>query len=280
MIKKDPAFLFYPKDWLQGTSNLMPEEKGVYIDLLSHQHQNGDLPNDTKRLARMVGLSESEFIKIWEVLKDKFKLNFGKRLVNQKLNEVTNERRSKSATKKITGTFASVIRLSDAPNDIKEKIKNSFNYEDFLETPTNLLTVSLTNWFSDCLKSIVNANGIVTKDKIEGVGERKGFSQMPIATDKIFDILPSGQISSAIELIKITQQKDISNIEIISLWEVFKIQYLTGNKFYESIDKVYNHFNNWAKSQKFSNGQQSINGSHSGDKLGTSEARVKTARTW
>jgi len=61
MSKKDPAFLFYPKDWISGTSEMLPNEKGIYIDLLCYQHQNSDLPNDTKRLSRIVGLGHDEF---------------------------------------------------------------------------------------------------------------------------------------------------------------------------------------------------------------------------
>jgi uncharacterized protein YdaU (DUF1376 family) len=39
--KKDPAFLFYPKDWITGTAFLTKTQKGIYIDLLCLQHQKG-----------------------------------------------------------------------------------------------------------------------------------------------------------------------------------------------------------------------------------------------
>jgi len=60
-MSKDPAFLFYPKDWLSGTAEYMPDEKGVYIDLLCHQHQKGSLPSDTERLARIILAIEDEY---------------------------------------------------------------------------------------------------------------------------------------------------------------------------------------------------------------------------
>lgn len=41
---KDPAVLFYTKDWLVDTMGMTYEEKGIYIDLLCLQHQNGHLP--------------------------------------------------------------------------------------------------------------------------------------------------------------------------------------------------------------------------------------------
>lgn len=40
---KDPAFLFYPKDFLTGVSDLTMEERGQYITLLCLQHQKGRL---------------------------------------------------------------------------------------------------------------------------------------------------------------------------------------------------------------------------------------------
>ena len=109
MVNKDPAFLFYSKDWIQGTAKLMPEEKGVYIDLLAHQHQDGDLPNDTKRLARIAGMSEIDFLPIWDNIKNKFKDNGNNRLVNRKLTELMTERSEKGLKNKIIGDRKSVV---------------------------------------------------------------------------------------------------------------------------------------------------------------------------
>tara|TARA_R100001460_G_scaffold38890_1_gene73477 strand:+ start:6512 stop:7261 length:750 start_codon:yes stop_codon:yes gene_type:complete len=40
-MAKDPAFLFYPKDFLTGITDLTMEERGQYITLLCLQHQKG-----------------------------------------------------------------------------------------------------------------------------------------------------------------------------------------------------------------------------------------------
>src|SRR4051812_35965729 len=109
MAKKDPAFLLYSKDWLEGTAELMPQEKGVYIDLLCHQHQKGDLPADTKRLARITGLAHDEFLLIWEHIKDKFE-TIGERTFNRKLNEVANERSTNAQRNRIIGLFSALLR--------------------------------------------------------------------------------------------------------------------------------------------------------------------------
>ncbi|KAA1244515.1 DUF1376 domain-containing protein [Aquimarina sp. RZ0] len=71
-MKKDPAVLFYTKDWLEGTVDMFPEEKGVYIDLLCYQHQKGFLPQNERRLAKITGISEEKFTKIWQEIRGKF----------------------------------------------------------------------------------------------------------------------------------------------------------------------------------------------------------------
>lgn len=158
MVNKDPAFLFYSKDWIQGTAKLMPEEKGVYIDLLAHQHQDGDLPNDTKRLARIAGMSEGDFLPIWDNIKNKFKDNGNNRLVNRKLTELMTERSEKGLKNKIIGTLASVVRLSNAPYDVKYQAKKNFDYTHFLTVEQPKLTEVITEWFNERLKSIGNGN--------------------------------------------------------------------------------------------------------------------------
>lgn len=50
-MAKDPAFLFYSSDFLNGVSDLTMEERGQYITLLCLQHQKGSLSNKTIRLS-------------------------------------------------------------------------------------------------------------------------------------------------------------------------------------------------------------------------------------
>lgn len=46
---KDPAFLFYPQDFLVGTMTMSFEDKGKYITLLSAMHQHGKMNEETIR---------------------------------------------------------------------------------------------------------------------------------------------------------------------------------------------------------------------------------------
>lgn len=50
-MAKDPAFLFYSKDFLSGVQDLTFEERGQYITLLCIQHQKGHLSEKTIKIS-------------------------------------------------------------------------------------------------------------------------------------------------------------------------------------------------------------------------------------
>jgi len=168
-MSKDPAFLFYSKDWLEGTAEMSPEEKGVYIDLLCYHHQRGSLPNDTKRLATMVGLKQSQFKKSWTLLNTKFTTNSTGELINKKLISIGNERTLHSQMRKIIGTFGSLLRSLNVNKSTYEKIKKLFNYKDFIEVADNLLSKELSIWLTKNLpkasQTIEDGDAIGIEDK-------------------------------------------------------------------------------------------------------------------
>jgi hypothetical protein len=156
-MSKDPAFLFYSKDWLEGTAEYMPDEKGVYIDLLCYQHQRGSLPTDINRLAKMVGLSDEYFLKIWSVISVHFERT-DNRLVNRKLSDLMTERLERGRINTITGTFAALLRLGGYNKTEFAFLKKCFKVSEFNEIETERLTERLTEWISDRLKSIGDVN--------------------------------------------------------------------------------------------------------------------------
>jgi len=82
---KDPAFLFYPGDWLSGTMLMSRSHKGAYMDLLMAQFSNGHM--NLQEIKIVLG---PDFETMWEsVLKKKFQqdnkgLFFNKRLDEEK----------------------------------------------------------------------------------------------------------------------------------------------------------------------------------------------------
>ena len=176
-MAKDPAFLFYSKDWLEGTAEMSSEEKGAYIDLLAHQHQKGSLPSEPKKLAKLCGLSESEFLKIWGELSSKFIANATGRMVNRKLNGIVSERLDKGWRNTIIGYLGATIRYAvqnEGKNAaVAEKVKKTFKVDDFLACAKENVGERISEWFSErydkCYKSIANgnANKDETENKIE-----------------------------------------------------------------------------------------------------------------
>ena len=60
---KDPAFLFYPSDYIGGTMGMTFEEKGAYMDLLMLQFNRGHMT--THMIGQTVG-------QLWVKIEDKF----------------------------------------------------------------------------------------------------------------------------------------------------------------------------------------------------------------
>jgi uncharacterized protein YdaU (DUF1376 family) len=72
-MAKDPAFLFYPGDYISGTMHLDFECKGAYIDLLMLQFQKDHMT--LHMIRHMLG---HRFDHIWPQISDKFMLKGGK----------------------------------------------------------------------------------------------------------------------------------------------------------------------------------------------------------
>lgn len=77
----------------------------------------------------------------------------------------------------------------------------------------------------------------------------ENFNTMPFAEN--FNGIPENKIGASIELVRITKSVDINKKNVQDLWEVFKVQNLTGTKYYSDEEAVYSHFINWIKIQNF-----------------------------
>jgi len=62
-MAKDPAFLFYPNDYIGGTMGMTFEEKGAYMELLMMQFNRGHMT--THMIGQTVG-------QLWDKIQDKF----------------------------------------------------------------------------------------------------------------------------------------------------------------------------------------------------------------
>lgn len=90
-MAKDPAFLFYPNDYIGGTMGMTFEEKGAYMELLMLQFNRGHMTKDM--IGRTVG-------QLWVNIKDKFIEDFDGCFYNQRLEDEKNKRKAFSESRR------------------------------------------------------------------------------------------------------------------------------------------------------------------------------------
>lgn len=176
---KDPAFLFYSKDFYEGTRTMLPEERACYIDLMIYQHQNGGyIPNDLKRvLMYCSGISEAT---LQATLEAKFKL-CDKGWFNHKLKDVVSEREKYSEKQSINGKVGQFFKQAKKELSAKDYKKLRSLTAQFSSDNRDLHE----NWILQyntpqatleaLLKHLANVNGIeINEDEGNGgVGEKE-----------------------------------------------------------------------------------------------------------
>jgi len=82
---KDPAFLFYPNDYIGGTMGMSFEEKGAYMELLMMQFNRGHM--SLQMIGQTVG-------KLWDTIQDKFLQDEKGFWYNKRLEDEQNKRKA------------------------------------------------------------------------------------------------------------------------------------------------------------------------------------------
>jgi hypothetical protein len=99
-MSKDPAFLFYPNDYLGGTMGMTHEMKGAYIDLLIFQFNKGHFTEiEAKQVLSIC------FASVWQVLSTKFQREGenGEFYFNVRLREEVEKRKSFTESRRNNG---------------------------------------------------------------------------------------------------------------------------------------------------------------------------------
>lgn len=73
---KDPAFLFYPNDYIGGTMGMTFEEKGAYIEVLMMQFNRGHMTEHM--IGQVIG-------QLWDQIKHKFTIDENSLYYNERL---------------------------------------------------------------------------------------------------------------------------------------------------------------------------------------------------
>lgn len=140
-MAKDPAFLWYPGDWLGGTSTFSRFLKGAYIDLLMAQFNAGAL--SLEEIKTVLG---SDFGQAWPAIQKKFKQTDTGLFFNERL-QLEKERRQEYVKSRGTNRSGTTNHMKNISNSYES------SYEKHME----------------------NRNENVNEDQDEGLQRKKGF---------------------------------------------------------------------------------------------------------
>jgi hypothetical protein len=166
---KDPAFLFYSKDFYEGTRTMLPEERACYIDLMIYQHQNGPIPNDIRRMKQYCSGIDEATLKA--TLEAKFKATH-EGWINERLQIVIDERNIYSSKQSQNGKIGQFYKKAKEVLTAKNylEIRKLYEYKTNDELLKEIEKFDLSNKASlkasleGLLKHLAIGNAIVIKD--------------------------------------------------------------------------------------------------------------------
>jgi len=123
---KDPAFLFYPGDWLGGTMGMTFEEKGAYITLLMLQFNRGHMTE------HMIGQTVGQ---LWVKVQDKFIKDEQGLYYNERLDEEIKKRKRfiESRFNNISGTNQYTKKTGHIKGHMTSHMENENENENRIE---------------------------------------------------------------------------------------------------------------------------------------------------
>jgi hypothetical protein len=135
-MNKDFALLFYYKDWLCATAEMKASCRGWYLNLIIHQFDKSDLPDDIIELANLAGVKIDEFDEFKQVfehvLKQKFKQNENGRLENDFAKTILIKREQFKKQRSNSGKLSYILKI------FRHKYKINKNLEEFIKDNINL----------------------------------------------------------------------------------------------------------------------------------------------
>lgn len=217
-MAKDPAFLFYPGDWMGGTMTMSRHLKGCYMDLLIAQFNSGPLSLD--QIKTLLGQDQAS----WTVLREKFK-----REVNSAGGEVFfNERL--------------VTEIEKRKRFIEKQSLNGSKGGRPPNKPKNNL------WVNPNKSLLENENEIKNKNedfKDGGMGEGFFINELPMESE-----LTKGEIINVQDFISVTcDNKKLSEEQVKERWKAFKIDNFKKREWYGSREKLLSHFRHSLKNE-------------------------------
>lgn len=211
---KDPAFLFYPNDWLGGTLGMTFEEKGAYMEVLMMQFNRGHM--EGHMIGQVVGQN-------WDKIKSKFVqdgngLWFNKRLEEEKMKR---EKFTLSRRNNINGS-----------NQYSKKDQKKGGHMK-AHTSTHMDGHTTSHMENE------NENENVNKIRIGGVGERVDRSNYL----KVLEKLKSDELF--VEGLQKRGKVDLIGLE--TLYDKFFAKHLGEGKEWPSESELRKHLGNYVE---------------------------------
>lgn len=173
-MAKDPAFLFYPGDWLGGTLGMTFEEKGAYMELLMMQFTRGHMTEHM--IAQCVG-------QLWVKLQDKFSQDDNGLWFNGRLDEEKEKRKNYVDSRK--------NNKKGSNQHTKPKSKNGGHMNDHMEN-VNVNEITIEDEVN-----LVNAAKKILTDF--GFNEISGMNKLRQIKEALNHIFTTGRIEYFME---------------------------------------------------------------------------------
>lgn len=180
--KKDPAVLFYPSNWLTSTAEMDADCVGWYLNLILHNYDKGDLPNDVENLAKLANVKFSEFNRFKQVfeqvLSKKFDLLENGRLSNLKTQQILRSRELFKDKRSNAGKISYLMRFfeDNYKNEYKDN-KLKYFVKDNLDLDIDTKNRTLVqNMFEQIFELYINININENINKYKNKDKRKKFN--------------------------------------------------------------------------------------------------------
>jgi len=239
---KDPAALFYIDTWLSATAEMDADVRGWYLNLILHNYDKKDLPNDIEKLAVLAGVKFSEFERFKQVfeqvLKHKFSLNDNNRLENNYAKhiiqsmELFKEKRSKS------GNIGVIIKIAKSIEGFTENYIEQLKNHLFTLDTDEIDKHKDKQMLKQMLKLYINENK--TKDK--DINNDTNLSKN--------EIFKKECLNNQLYLETVAMQVKIPLDKMQYALNDFNLHLITSGEVKETLKEYKYHFTSWARIMK------------------------------
>jgi uncharacterized protein YdaU (DUF1376 family) len=220
--KKDPAFLFYPQDFITGTLFFSHEDVGLYMRLLCAQHQMGGI---------IPARNFNSMVPQESVVREKF-VETEDGFHNQRLMD-------------------EMVRRAKKSNNLSENAKKRWNEAKAMQLHNNNDAIAL-----QLDMPIENENENGNEDVLE-VNSNKKSSEKKVEQFPDMAFVQAMELNEMeVERVGVYCKQPFTWPSLADYWKAFSAKF-DGSKFYQDRGEIIRYFQNWLKSE-LSKGKKTI----------------------